>query len=98
LDRESLAFVAPHPVQVLHWVYPPLAFGVITAATVLSLVGGWWIPTFVDRCTPSFQRRLVIVAGVVAPVCVLSATWTQPAAPLQHLASGVFGEGSSSAE
>jgi len=98
LDRESLAFVAPHPVQVLHWVYPPLAFAVIMAATVLSLVVGRWLPAVVIRCRPSFQRSLIVVAGVVAPVCVLSATWTRPAAPLQHLASGVFGGGSSSAD
>src|SRR5882762_10917600 len=41
LDREAFLFWLPHPVQVFHWVYPPLAIGVIVATLVAAAALVW---------------------------------------------------------
>ena len=97
LDREALAFVAPHPAQVLHWVYPPLAFAVVISATAVSLAVGRWIPSAVDRFSRSGQRRLVIAAGALAAICLATVVSRPPTRaavelPLLHVADDVLGQ------
>jgi arylsulfatase A-like enzyme len=73
LDREGLAFWAPHPVQVFHWVYPSLAIGVLAATLVVAAVVGAWAPRWAARRPPSVQRRLVVMAGAAVGICLVAA-------------------------
>jgi arylsulfatase A-like enzyme len=74
LDRQAFAFLAAmNPVQVFHWVYPPLAIGVIAATLVATFALAQLVPSWVSRRSAGSQRRLAI-AGVGGPVaCCLIA-------------------------
>ncbi|MBF8262213.1 MAG: Sulfatase protein, partial [candidate division NC10 bacterium] len=73
LDREAFAFWAPHPVQVFHWVYPPLAIGVIVATLILAVALSQWVPRWVATRRPSVRRHLVLAAGGAVGVCAIAA-------------------------
>ena len=73
LDRQALLFWLPHPVQVFHWIYPPLAIGVVAATFVAAAMLAWWIPRAVAAMRPAVQRRIVMTAACVAGVCVVDA-------------------------
>ena len=73
LDREAVAFMAPHPVQVFHWVYPPLALGVLAATFIVALAFSQWIPRWVEIGLPAVHRLLVLVAGAGVGVSVVGA-------------------------
>ena len=70
LDREALAFWAPQPVQVFHWVYPPLAIGLLAATFVSAAVIGGWLPRWIARRDKAGQRLVVRAAAAAAAVCV----------------------------
>ena len=73
LDREGLAFWLPHPVQVFHWVYPPLAIGVLIATSVAAAGLGWAAPNLSARLSNAAQTRLVLGAASLAAACILLA-------------------------
>ncbi|OFV94081.1 MAG: hypothetical protein A3G76_07635 [Acidobacteria bacterium RIFCSPLOWO2_12_FULL_65_11] len=73
LDREAFLFWLPHPVQVFHWVYPPLAVGVLVSTLAAAVVLGRWVPRFVAARPLSFQRQLVVTAGAALGACGLAA-------------------------
>ena len=73
LDREAFAFWAPHPVQVFHWVYPPLAIGVIVATLIVAVALSLWVPNWAASRRPSVQRQFVLTAGGAVGVCVVAA-------------------------
>jgi hypothetical protein len=63
LDRQAYAFLAPNPVQVFHWVYPPLGIAVIVATVVAAFGFARWVPGWVAATGPETRHRLVRVAG-----------------------------------
>jgi arylsulfatase A-like enzyme len=73
LDREAFAFWAPNLVQVFHWVYPPLAIGVIVATLIVAVALSLWIPKWTASRRPSFQRKLVLTAGGAVGACAVVA-------------------------
>ena len=74
LDREGLAFWLPHPVQVFHWVYPPLAIGVLIATSVAAAGLGWAASNLSARLSNAAQTRLVLGAASLAAACILAVT------------------------
>ena len=44
LDRQAFAFIAPNPVQVFHWVYPPVAIVVIGGTLAAAVLLALWLP------------------------------------------------------
>jgi arylsulfatase A-like enzyme len=68
LDRQAFAFIAPNPVQVFHWVYPPLAIAVILATLGATLLFVRWVPRWVGR-RPASHTRFVRVAAATFAVC-----------------------------
>jgi arylsulfatase A-like enzyme len=79
LDRQAFLFWLPHPVQVFHWIYPPLAVGVVAATLAAAAILAWWIPRAVAAMRPAVQRRLVMTAACAAGVCVVAAAAGQVA-------------------
>jgi arylsulfatase A-like enzyme len=73
LDREGLAFWLPHPVQVFHWVYPPLAIGVLIATIAAAAGLAWAAPMLSGRLSAAAQKRLLSIAGSFAIVCAAAA-------------------------
>jgi arylsulfatase A-like enzyme len=71
-DRQAFAFLALNGLQIYHWVYPPLAFGVLVATLVASLVLGW-VPKWISVRQPETQRKVVLTAGVAVAICVFAA-------------------------
>jgi len=72
-DRQAFAFLALNGVQIYHWVYPPLAFGVLVATLAGSMALGWWVPRWISRTQPDAQRKLVLTAGAALAVCFVAA-------------------------
>jgi arylsulfatase A-like enzyme len=66
LDRNALAFWLAQPVQVLHWVYPPLAVHVVLATTVMTTVLVRWVPQWIDR---DKRGRLLLRIAIGVAVC-----------------------------
>jgi arylsulfatase A-like enzyme len=93
LDREAFAFLAPQPIQTFHWVYPPLALGLLALTFVLTWVIGVAVPRWVERRGPETGRRIVQIATVTAALCVAVAagghflydTQSGNAGPLVHV-------------
>ena len=74
LDRQAFAFLAAmDPVQVFHWVYPPLAIGVIVTTAIATIVLVRLVPFWVARTRPDTQRRLVLAAGATLGISVVAA-------------------------
>ena len=69
LDREAFLFWLPQPVQMFHWVYPPLALGVLAVTVAVAAVIGWSIPRCVLALRPAVQRAIVLTAGATLGVC-----------------------------
>jgi len=69
LDRGAFLFWLPHPVQVFHWVYPPLAIGVIVATLAAAVVLAWWVPRWVAAMRSVVQRQIVAAAASLVGVC-----------------------------
>lgn len=66
LDRAGFLFWAPQPIQVLHWVYPPLIAGIFIVTAAASFVLVWILPRLAAAMPAQVQRRLVRVAGGAA--------------------------------
>ena len=71
IDSQTIVFLAPHPLQVLHWVDVDMALTLV----VLAAIGSWvimsWIPRWIRRWPVILQRRLVLVWGWLIGVCLL---------------------------
>ena len=90
LDRAALEFWAPHPLQVLHWVYPPLAAAVVLGASLIAALATAGVPAIGARL-PRAQRKLawpaaVAVAGVLLAVAVTGGEGGE-GGPLLHAGS-----------
>ena len=72
-DRQAFAFLALNGVQIYHWVYPPLAFGVLVATLAGAIALGWWVPRWISSRQPDAQRKLVLAAGGALGVCLVAA-------------------------
>src|SRR5205823_1713985 len=72
-DRQALAFLALNGLQIYHWVYPPLAIGVLAATLAVSVVVGWWMPGWISTGPPAAQRNLVVAAGAAFGICAVVA-------------------------
>jgi arylsulfatase A-like enzyme len=71
IDSQAFLFVAPHPLQVFHWVDTDLAVMLVALA-----LGGTWvilifIPRWITRWPVLFQRRLVLAWSWLIGLCVL---------------------------
>ena len=73
LDRQAFAFIAPNPVQVFYWVYPPLALTVIVATIVAAIAFTAWILGWAARMRPEAQRSSVRAAAIAAMMCAVVA-------------------------
>jgi len=71
IDRQSLLFIAPHPLQVFHWVDADVAMIVIALALVSTWVLLFWLPRWGRRRREIAQRRLVLVCGWLIGICLL---------------------------
>ena len=74
LDRAAFEFWAPHPVQVFHWVYPPLAAGIIVVTAIAAVILGRVVPRLAAAMPIGMQRRLVLTAAAAAVMCVAVAS------------------------
>ena len=72
LDSEAFAFLAPNPIQVFHWVYPPLAMTVIVSTILVAAVAGWWLPRHV-AARPAIHRRVALAAGAAVAASLAAA-------------------------
>lgn len=79
LDREAFLFWTPHPIQVFHWVYPPLAIGVIVITGAAAVVLGRVLPRWVAAWPVAAKRRVVLASAVMAVVCGIAAAGGGPA-------------------
>ncbi|MBM3820058.1 MAG: hypothetical protein FJW14_13710, partial [Acidimicrobiia bacterium] len=73
LDRAAFLFWAPQPIQVLHWVYPPLIAGIFIVTAAASLLLAGVVPRLAAALPGHAQQRLVKVSGVAVIVCGLVA-------------------------
>lgn len=73
LDRAAFLFWLPQPIQVFHWIYPPLAIGIVAETLVAAFVLGWLVPRSAARMAPDVQRRLVTAGGGCLGICLAAA-------------------------
>jgi arylsulfatase A-like enzyme len=73
IDRQTYAFIAPNPIQVFHWVYPPLAIAVIAVTLLAAVVIARWLPRRVAAASPQRQGRFLRFAAIAAGACVVVA-------------------------
>jgi arylsulfatase A-like enzyme len=71
INSRTFLFLAPHPLQVFHWVDADLAVMLVA----LALGGTWvimiWLPRWVKRWPVMLQRRLVLAWSWLIGLCVL---------------------------
>jgi arylsulfatase A-like enzyme len=71
INSQTFLFLAPHPLQVFHWVDADIAVMLVA----LALVGTWvimiLIPHSITRWPAMFQRRLVLAWSWLIGLCVL---------------------------
>ncbi len=63
LSYDDFAFIAPHPLQVFHWVDRDSAIGVVVSTLIAAAVLSEGIPRWVASWRPATQRRLVLTSG-----------------------------------
>ena len=77
VDSQTFLFLAPHPLQVFHWVDADLAVTVVA----LALVGTWafffWLPGWIRRQTESARRRLLLVSGWIISIALFGAVLSE---------------------
>jgi arylsulfatase A-like enzyme len=71
IDSQTFLFLAPHPLQVFHWVEADIAVTLV----ILSLGSTWvvssWLPRSLERWQAKSQRRLVLAWSWAIGVCFL---------------------------
>ena len=72
LGSEGLRFWLPHPIQVFHWVYPPLVVAVLGATAFVTLVV-WMLPRWMARLSPRLRLTIASLAVCAASVCLAAA-------------------------
>jgi hypothetical protein len=77
IDSQTFLFLAPHPLQVFHWVDTDLAVTVLA----LALVGTWaflfWLPGWVQGQTEIARRRLLLVSGWIISIALFGGVLSQ---------------------
>ncbi len=71
INSQTFLFLAPHPLQVFHWVDADLAVMLVALAlggTGLIMI---WLPRWVKRWPVIFQRRMVLAWSWMIVLCVL---------------------------
>ena len=71
IGSQAFLFLAPHPLQVFHWVDTDLAVmlvGLALGGTGLIMI---WLPRWIKRWPLMFQRRLVLAWSWMIGLCVL---------------------------
>jgi arylsulfatase A-like enzyme len=63
LGRVDFAFIAPHPVQVFHWIGSDIVVVIVVSTLVPALALSFWIPSLVKSWSPTIQRRLILITG-----------------------------------
>ena len=71
IDGQALLFIAPHPVQVFHWVDADVALIVVGLALVSTWVILFWLPRWIERRPVTAQRRFVLVCGWMIGICLV---------------------------
>jgi arylsulfatase A-like enzyme len=73
LDYHAFAFMAPHPVQVFHWVDADAAIAVIALTLAATVAIIKWMPRWITRWHLMKQRRLVVAWGGAVGLCIVGA-------------------------
>ena len=71
INSQAFLFLAPHPLQVFHWVDADLAVMLVALAlggTGLIMI---WLPRWIKRWPVMFQRRMVLAWSWMIGLCVL---------------------------
>jgi arylsulfatase A-like enzyme len=71
IDSQAFLFLAPHPLQVFHWVDADLAVMLVALAlggTGLIMI---WLPRWIKHWPVMFQRRMVLAWSWMIGLCVL---------------------------
>ena len=74
LSHEDFLFIAPHPLQVFHWINPDIVVGVFLLTIAAAVLMGWWIPRQVTSWKPLYQQRLLLISGGAALLFLAEAT------------------------
>lgn len=73
IGRQVLIFMAPHPLQVFHWVDLDLAVTIVALATIAAFVITVWIPRWTTRQPYARQKRLIVIWSWAVGISVLGA-------------------------
>jgi len=71
MDSQAFLFLAPHPLQVLHWVDADLAVMLVALALGATGLIMIWLPRWIKGWPVRFQRRLVLAWCWMIGLCVL---------------------------
>ena len=63
LSRADFAFIAPHPVQVFHWIGSDIIVIIVASTLVPALALSFWIPSLIKSWSPTIQRRFILITG-----------------------------------
>ena len=73
LDSQVFVFLAPHPVQVFHWVDTDAALAIIALTLTATFVITKWMPRWIARWHLTKQRRLVVAWSWAIGLCMVGA-------------------------
>ncbi len=73
LDHRAFVFLAPHPVQVFHWVDTDVIVALVLSTLVLTGVLKRWLPRWIEGWRPTAQRRLVLICTWLVSACIAGA-------------------------
>ena len=71
IDSQVFIFLAPHPLQVIHWVDRDVAFVIILSASLASLALVHSIPQWTARQTQNFHANVLGIWSRAIGVCLL---------------------------
>jgi arylsulfatase A-like enzyme len=71
INSGAFAFIAPHPLQVFHWVDADLAVALVALAMAGTWVIMFWIPRWVTGWPALFQREVVLAWSWLFGLCLL---------------------------
>ena len=73
IDSQVLIFMAPHPLQVFHWVDVDVAVIIVTAAAIFALAISIWIPRWAIRQSHAVQKKLIMTWGWLVGIATVGA-------------------------
>lgn len=77
IDSQVFIFLAPHPLQVFHWVDRDIAFLIIASAGVIAWTLIYQVPRWSSRPSPDFRSRILRVGSGLWAACLVGAVLGQ---------------------